>query len=123
MARFMFIYHDSPEIHSKEMSMSPEDMQGIMEQWNGWIGKGMEEGWMADSGDALKPDGRIMDSNKVISDGPFTESKEIIGGFSIIEAEDYDAACEIAKSCPAFNSGSCRLEVRELAGFGAEVKS
>jgi len=123
MARFMFIYHDTPECHTKEMSMSPEDMQEIMEQWNGWLGKGVQDGWMVDLGDALKTEWRIMDSNKLFSDGLFTESKEIIGCLSIIVAEDYDAACEIAKSCPAFNTGSARLEVRELAGFGAEVES
>jgi hypothetical protein len=46
-------------------------------------------------------------------DGPFVESKEIVGGFSIIQADTIDAAAELAKSCPALLSGG-HVEVRVL---------
>ena len=118
MARFMFVYRSSAEQHAEDMA--PEQMQTIMEAWNAWMGKGFGEGWMVDAGDALKAEGKILSHDKVVSDGPFAESKELVGGYSIIEADDFDAACEIAKGCPATDSPGNTIEIRELAGMGAK---
>lgn len=115
MAKYMFIYRSSKDQHKKEMS--PDQMQQIMEAWNGWIGKGMEEKWMVDAGDALNLEGRIVNHEKVVSDGPFAESKEIVGGYSIIQADDFDAACGLAESCPAVETPGGTIEIRELAGL------
>ena len=117
MARFMFVYR-SPEAQHKA-EMAPEMMQQIMEAWNGWIGKGFEEGWMVDAGDALMAEGKVVNEEKVVSDGPFMESKELVGGYSIIQCEDLAAASEIAKSCPAAESPGGSIEIRELAGIGS----
>lgn len=118
MARFMFVYRSSAAQHQHEMA--PEQMQQIMEQWTGWISKGFQEGWMVDAGDALKLEGKIVNDEKVVSDGPFVESKEIVGGFSIIKCDSLEAATEIAKGCPAVDSPSGTIEIRELAGMGEE---
>ena len=115
MARFMFIYRSSEDQHKNDFS--PEQMQKVMEAWNGWIGKGMQEGWMVDPGDALNLEGRVMNKDKVVSDGPFVESKEIVGGYSIVQADDFDAACEFAKDCPALEPDGT-IEIRELAQIG-----
>jgi hypothetical protein len=52
----------------------------------------------------------------VVTDGPFVESKEIVGGFSIVQAETIEAAAELAKGCPALLVGGS-VEVRCLAGI------
>jgi hypothetical protein len=52
----------------------------------------------------------------VVTDGPFVESKEIVGGYSIIQAESLDAAAELAHGCPVLQNGGF-VEVRPLAGF------
>jgi hypothetical protein len=110
----MFIYRGGNDDPS---SMSPEDMQKLMQRWNDWIGKGFQEGWMVDAGDALNPDGKIVNARHVVTDGPFVESKEVVGGYSIVKADGYPAACEIAKGCPALLYDG-RIEVRQCAGLG-----
>jgi hypothetical protein len=71
-------------------------------------------------GDGLTPEGRVVKSKKVVTDGPFVESKEIVGGFSIIEANSLDAAAEFAKGCPGLLVGG-NVEVRPLAGMGSKL--
>jgi hypothetical protein len=117
MARFLFVYRGPKEQHEHEMA--PEQMQQIMESWMAWIGKGFEEGWMVDAGDALKLEGKVVNDAKVVSDGPFVESKEIVGGYSIVKCDSFDAAAELAKTCPAVSSPGGSIEIRELAGIGA----
>jgi hypothetical protein len=96
--------------------MTPQEMQQIMEKWGAWIGEAMAKGWMINAGDALTEEGRVVDSRKVVTDGPFVESKEIVGGYSIVKADGLDAAAELAKGCPGLLTGG-RVEVRPLAGL------
>jgi hypothetical protein len=112
MARFLFVYRGSSEGMGK---MTPEEMQLHMQRWAKWIGEAMQKGWMVDPGDGLTPEGRVV-SAKVVTDGPFVESKEIVGGFSIVEAITIDDAARLAKGCPGLEVGG-RVEVRTLAGF------
>jgi hypothetical protein len=71
---------------------------------------------MVNPGDALKKEGRVVNARKVITDGPFVESKEIVGGFSIVQADSLDAAAQLAKGCPVLLTGGT-VEVRPLEGF------
>ena len=112
MAKFLFIYR-SPSDAPQE-APSPEQMQGIMAEWHAWFRKVGDA--MIDGGDGLQPTGRIVRPGGVVSDGPFIEAKELVGGYSIVEASSYDQAVEHARSCPIVTSGGT-IEVRELAGF------
>ena len=113
MAKFLFVYRSGKESRD---TMSPEEMQQILQKWNAWIGEGLRKGWMLDAGDALKKEGRVVNAKKVVTDGPFVEAKEIVGGFSIVQADTLDAAAECAKGCPIFQRGGS-VEVRPLQGF------
>jgi hypothetical protein len=75
---------------------------------------------MLDPGDALTAEGRVVNPKKVVTDGPFVESKEIVGGYSIVQADSIDAAAELAKGCPGLLAGG-RVEVRTLAGLSANM--
>ncbi len=112
MARFMFVYRMSGE----EVSASPEEMQKAMQDWTDWIQGGVEAGWLLDGGDGLKPEGVVIRTGDTVTDGPFAESKELVGGYSMVEAPDLAAATELAKGNPAVRTGGS-VEVRELAGF------
>jgi hypothetical protein len=112
MPKFLFVYRGSQDAMGK---MTPEQMQQNMEKWGRWIGEGMQKGWMLDAGDGLTEEGRVVKA-KVIMDGPFVESKEIVGGFSIVQADTVAAAAELAKGCPALLTGGS-VEVRRLAGY------
>jgi len=79
----------------------------------------MQQGWMPDPGDALTLEGRVVNAH-VVTDGPFVEAKEVLGGFSIVEAGTVDAAAKLAKGCPGLLSGGT-VEVRRLAGYTAKT--
>jgi hypothetical protein len=78
----------------------------------------MQKGWMLDPGDGLTDEGRVVKA-KVVTDGPFVESKEVVGGFSIVQAETVAAAAELAEGCPGLHNGGS-VEVRRLAGYTAK---
>lgn len=116
MAKFMFVYRGG----KKDMeNASPEQMQQVMQMWMDWIQEGTEAGWMLDGGDGLKPEGAIVNPDMSITDGPFAESKELVGGYSMVEAADLAAAIELAKDSPMTKSGGT-VEVRELMNAGTE---
>jgi hypothetical protein len=101
MANFAFVYRNRPENYAR---LSPEDMQKQMQKWQAWFAEGSQKGWLVNTGDALTKEGRIVDSKKLVADGP------------IVEANDIEAAAEVAKSCPALAIGGS-VEVRPLAGY------
>jgi hypothetical protein len=113
MANFLFVYRNQPETYAR---LTPEEMQKQMQRWQDWIGEGVRKGWMVNPGDALTREGRVVNSKKLVVDGPFVESKEVVGGFSMVTADDLDAAAELAKGCPGLLIGST-VEVRPLAGY------
>jgi hypothetical protein len=113
MTKFLFVYRNNPEAYTR---MSPDAMQQQMQKWQAWIGEGMKKGWMVNPGDALKREGRVVNAKQVVTDGPFAESKEVVGGFSIVQASNIDAAAELAKGCPVLTVGG-QVEVRQLEGF------
>src|SRR5947199_3367349 len=117
MANFLFIYRGGNEAYQK---MTPDEMQKMMQKWNDWIGQAFQKGWMVDAGDALTPEVRMVNAKKVVTDGPFVESKEIVGGYSVVKADTIDAAAELAKGCLALLTGG-RVEGRPMAGLAAEL--
>jgi hypothetical protein len=118
MPKFMFVYRGG---HECVEDASPEQMQQVMQMWVDWIEGGAEAGWMLDGGDALKPDGAVVSADLSVTDGPFAESKELVGGYSMVEAPDLAAAIELAKSSPMPKSGGT-VEVRELPNSGEQCK-
>jgi hypothetical protein len=64
------------------------------------------------AGDGLKPGGRLV-RRQIVTDGPYVEAKEFVASFSLIQADDYDAALAIARACPGDNV----IEIRELGSY------
>jgi hypothetical protein len=87
-------------------------MQEMLTVWTAWKEKFKTN--ILDMGDKLKPSGKVLTASGV-SDGPFVEAKEIVGGFMIVTAESYDRALEVAKEMPGMMRGG-RIEIREMAG-------
>ena len=91
---------------------SPEDMQGRMQAYMGWMQKMMADDRLV-AGEPLEPSGALLaNKDSVVTDGPFLESKEIIGGYVIINASDLDDAVEIARGCPLLDH--CEIFVRPV---------
>lgn len=114
MAKFMFLQRGNCE---ERPEMTPEQMQAGMKAWMDWMKRGTDEGWLLDPGNGLTGNGAVVQPDSTVIDGPFMESKEIVGGYSIVEAADLDAACELAKQTMAV-AGTGKIEVREFANYG-----
>lgn len=114
MAKFLFIYRNPAEQDASPPS--PEMMQAILAAWGDWMAKVAKGGNLIDGGDGLHPTGKIVRPGGLVSDGPFIEAKDLVGGYSLIQADSYDKAVEFAKICPILAHGGT-VEVRELAGF------
>lgn len=110
--KFLLIYRNPAEDTASDPS--PAEMQQIMQQWMAWKERFKSE--IVDLGDGLRPGGKVVRKGK-ISDGPYLEAKEVLGGYSIIEAAGIDRAAEISRSCPVLAIPGASVEVRELAGF------
>ncbi len=112
MPKFLFVYRGRP----MPKAPSPEEMQAALKVWGDWIGKFMTSGEILDGGDGLKETGKVVRGAGVVTDGPFMEAKEILGGYSIVQVPGYDRAIAIAAECPAVMFGG-NVEIRELAGY------
>lgn len=116
MAKFMFLARSAPEssCSAPPEDMSPEQMQQKMQAYMDWMQNGMEAGWLLDRGSGLKAEGAVVRPDLTVTDGPYAESKELLGGYAIVEAENLAAAVEIAKASPMPSDGVL-LEVREIS--------
>jgi hypothetical protein len=79
-----------------------------------WFSRLKDEGKCI-AGNPLEREGRIVGRNRVVSDGPFAESKETIGGYFLLTVGTMDEAIAIAQQCPGLPYG-IRVEVRPIAG-------
>ena len=93
-------------------SPSPEQMQEMYAAFNAWKEKFKAN--IVDMGGRLKPGGRVLTASG-ITDGPFTEAKEIVGGFMVVAAENFDRAIEVARECPGVVRQGTTVEIREIA--------
>ena len=113
MAKFMFLQRGGCE---NRPEMKPEQMEAGMKAWMDWVKNGTEEGWLLDPGSGLSSTGAVVQPDLTVIDGPFAESKELVGGYTIVEASDLAAACELAKQTIKL-AGAGKIEVREFAVF------
>ncbi len=112
MKDFMLIFIGG----SDAMNFSPEEMQNHMTKWFSWIDK-LKASTKYVAGEALTPGGKTVKGKKpVVTDGPFAESKEVVGGFFIVKANSIEEATEIAKDCPDLPLNGT-VEVREVMKF------
>lgn len=95
-----------------EINFPPEEMQAGMAVWEKWVNGIIARGILVSRGNRLSDHGRTIRDGKVVTNGPFVETKEIIGGYLIIRANSIDEAADIAKSAPLVGSGS--IEIRGL---------
>jgi hypothetical protein len=93
---------------------SPEEAQQAVQKYIAWARKLREEGRLK-GGDELQANGRILRKQAgQIVDGPFAETKESVGGYFLIEADNYDHAVAIARECPTFDHGGW-VEIRAIS--------
>lgn len=93
---------------------TPEEIQAGTKRWMDWIGSIAAQNKLTDRGNRLDQSGKVLKADNLVTNGPYAEIKETIGGYSIIKADSYEEAIELAKGCPVLTMGG-NVEVREIS--------
>ncbi|HEY8918002.1 MAG TPA: YciI family protein [Chitinophaga sp.] len=109
MNEFLLIFRR--DFTNKEAQPSPDELQASLKLWQDWFGGIAAQDKLARPLQRWDGKGKVVTSNKVVTNGPYVEIKESIGGLAIIKAADYEEACEIAQGCPILLLGG-NVEVR-----------
>ena len=111
MKEFMMIFRNEPS----GQKPSPEQMQVMVKQWQDWIGGIAAQGKFV-STNALGFQGKTVHANTTITDGPYSELKEIVGGYAIVKADNIEDALKLVTGCPTLAIGG-KVEVRDVMVF------
>jgi hypothetical protein len=108
MSEYVFLYRGG------ENGRSPERAQQMMQKWMAWLKDLNQKGHVKDQGQPLERSGKLVKgSQKTVTDGPFAEAKDVVGGYTLIQARDLDQAVELSKGCPIFEVEGA-VEVRPV---------
>ena len=108
------------DIQQDYSHLGPEDMQRILEAYESWAAKLGQQGLLLSGQKLTDTGGKVMQptggGDITIKDGPYVETKEVLGGFYLIKADSYDHAVELCQGHPNFTFGS--IEIREVDFMG-----
>jgi hypothetical protein len=111
MKQYLFLFRGGrmydPQTH-------PEEFKAHMQKWMQWMGGLNEQGKLLGAQPLEKTGKQVTGTGKVVTDGPFMEGKEMVGGYLMCKADTIDEAVEISKGCPILNFDDGRIEVREI---------
>ncbi len=108
MSQFVYLYRGG------EAGRSPEQAQQMMQKWMTWMKELGAKGHIKDQGQPLERSGKLVKGKqKTVTDGPFAEAKDIVGGYTLVEASDLAQAVELSKGCPIFEVDGA-VEVRPV---------
>jgi len=111
MNEFMLIFR-----HEDGLKVaSPEQIQFWMKQTRDWIGGIAAQNKFVGGNGLPFDEARVVKHNNVVTNGPFGEIKETIGGYIIVKASSVDEAVEFAKGCPVLQGDGNSVEVRKIA--------
>jgi hypothetical protein len=113
MPQYLLLLHHDP---SGFTSLSPDQMQGAVEKYMQWGQKLRQAGILAGNNKLSTEPGRVVRSNDGhmrVTDGPYSETKEVLGGYYLIEAATYDQAIACLSDCPHLEFGGT-VEVRQV---------
>ncbi len=114
MPKFMLILRgDVTQDYSK---FTPQDFQDILGAYQAWGEKMAAEGRLELGHKLTDQGGKVLQPDGTVKDGPYVETKEVVGGAYVLEAENYDHAVQLCENHPNFRFGS--IEIRELDAMG-----
>lgn len=115
MSNYLFLIRGGDENWDKQ---SPEEVQKAMQKWGVWMGGLKEKGQLID-GLPLSKEGKVVaKSGDIVTNGPYAEGTELVGGYLIVNTDSLDKAVEISKGCPIFDHDGL-VEVREIMSMEA----
>src|SRR5260370_18390278 len=108
MSEFVYLYRGG------QTGRSPERMQQMMQKWMAWMKELGAKGHIKDQGQPLERAGKLVKGKqKTVADWPFAEAKDIVAGYTLIEARDLRQAADLSKGCPIFEVDG-EVEVRPV---------
>jgi len=108
MADFIYLFRGG-----NMATLSADERQKNMQKWMAWM-KELGATGNFKSGEPLEDEGKTLrGKGKVVTDGPYAEAKDLVGGFLLISAKDLGEATELAKGCPIFERDGT-VEVRPV---------
>lgn len=111
MKDFLFLFRGGD---TNTLQESPEKWQAHMQKWMQWMGDLSKNGKLIGA-QPLATSGKVVTgSKKVVSDGPFMEGKEMVGGYLMCKATSYDEAVQISNGCPIQEFEDGKVEIREI---------
>jgi hypothetical protein len=110
MNDFLLIFRR--DFQTAELQPSSAQLKEHHQQWDAWFKKLVAEDKLATPLRRWDNDGRVLKADKTVTDGPFAEIKERIGGMILIRAASYEEAVEIAKGSPILQLGGT-VEIRK----------
>ncbi len=111
MSKYMYLFRGGEKHRSQ---LSEQEMQVHMQKWVTWMNGLAEKGTLVDGSPLRKNDRKVVTGgDKIVSDGPYVEGKELVGGYLIVNAENLGGAVEISKDCPIFEHDG-QVEVAEI---------
>jgi hypothetical protein len=111
MTDFLLIFRRSAA--GGDTQLSPEQIQAMMKPWQDWMGSLAAQNKLVSAGNRLTSEGRVVKPNNVVTNGPFVEIAEAVGGYTVIRANSIDEAAELSKDCPVLKIGGS-VEVRQM---------
>jgi len=113
MPKYMLLLHDNPAAFA---TLSPEDIQKVIQKYMAWSAPLRSSGVITESAKLTDEPGRVVRGKGAemrVTDGPYSETKEILGGYFTVTADNYEAAVKRAGECPHLEFGGT-IEVREV---------
>jgi hypothetical protein len=118
MSEFVYLFR-ATQAEQREHMGTPEAAQQSMNAWLAWMRDLEKKGHLKDPGRPLEAAGKVLNGKtKVVTDGPYAEAKDLVLGFTIIEARDLAQAVELASGCPMVVGGGGSVEVRPAGPMG-----
>jgi len=111
MKDFLLIFRADYSVMSER---SAEEKQAMTKRYMDWVDSIADRNQLLDRGNRLAPTGKVVAAGDVVTNGPYTEVKEFIGGYSLVQAESYEDAVELLKGCPVFELNG-KVEIREIS--------
>jgi hypothetical protein len=111
MKEFLLLFRGG-DIES--LNQSPEKWQAHMQQWMKWMGDLSNQNKLVGAQPLAQTGKTVTGNKKIVSDGPFMEGKEMVGGYLILRANDYDDAVSTSSGCPVLEFDDGVVEIREI---------
>ena len=116
MPEYILLLHADSAAYA---GLSPAEIQGVIARYKNWreslatkghkaAGQKLQDG----TGRILKNDGKNGGGKIVITDGPYAETREVIGGYFVYAADSFEQAVELARDCPHLQYGT--VEIRQI---------